>query len=129
MRTLDPAAFSNLPYQRLQEVKICVEPTEDTARRDDAGQMICLFFKIRDVVDIIVQAAEGGLRSLNFDLVESERGKWYEGGMPKRTISQIQDVPTYMPRIRFHYCLVSVLSIASAVSKHGSDTRSSKKVV
>jgi hypothetical protein len=93
--------FPNLPYQRLQEVKICVEPTEDTAGRDDAGQIICLFLKIQDVVDIIVQAAEGGLRNLNFDLVESERGKWYEGGMPKRTISQIQDVPTYIPEFDF----------------------------
>jgi hypothetical protein len=93
--------FSNLPYKRLQQVKICVEATEDTAGRDDAGQIICLHFKMRDVADIIVQAAEGGLRSLNFDLVESERGKWYGGGMPKRTISQIQGVPAYIPEWDF----------------------------
>jgi hypothetical protein len=93
--------FSNLPYKRLQQVKICVEATEDTAGRDDAGQIICLHFKMRDVADIIVQAAEGGLRNLNFDLVESERGEWYERGMPKRTILQIQDVPAYIPEWDF----------------------------
>ncbi len=93
--------FPNLPYKRLQQVKICVEATEDTAGRDDAGQIICLFLKMRDVAEIMVEAAEGGLRNLNFDLVESERGKWYEGGMPKRTILQIQDAPAYIPEWDF----------------------------
>jgi hypothetical protein len=93
--------FSNLPYKRLQQVRISVEAAEDTARRDDAGQIICLFLKIRDVADIILQAAEDGLRNLDFELVESERGKWFEGGMPKRTISQIQDVPAYIPEWDF----------------------------
>ncbi|PMD59271.1 uncharacterized protein K444DRAFT_630880 [Hyaloscypha bicolor E] len=105
--------FANLPYKRLKQVTISIEATQHIPGREDQGQIICLFFKMRDLTEILLEAKKGGLHNIELELLDLGTGKWYEGGWPKTTILLIQDAPSFVPEYDFSIVWLPLYSFAS----------------
>ncbi|KAN0106524.1 hypothetical protein V8E51_009400 [Hyaloscypha variabilis] len=109
----DPRArgFPYLPHKRLREIVINLEATQDGSRTKDRGQIICLFFKTRDVVKMLVEAKRGGMHDALLHFMNTESGEWFKKGFTKKTIARIQDIPTFRPLNDFVVIMLAILPL------------------
>jgi len=94
------SAFLGIPYQKLKAIKIEIE----APRLRDPGQVICLLWKVRDIVELLlaVQNQVGLPRELEVHLVDSKTSKW--SGQHRRYLWKAQyshwrpGLPVTMPQ-------------------------------
>lgn len=97
----DPRArgFANLPHHRLKRVVVGIEAPQCIPRSENRGQMLCLYFKMRDVTKMLIEAKESGLHEVEVVFLDSKNGKWFEEEhqAPRTTIRRIRDIPLFRP--------------------------------
>jgi hypothetical protein len=69
--------YNKLPYSRLRAVRIEVEAPDPF----DPGQLICVWKKVRELVELLGQA--GQLPDLEINLLKSPRASWMGFGRPQ----------------------------------------------
>lgn len=80
LKDLVDGCFRFLPYKRLRGITIEIEAPD----REDPGQLILLWTKVRDLVDLLSQTGE--LLKIDIYLRESD-ASWFIGGKPQKSIT------------------------------------------
>jgi len=76
-----------LPWQNLEGVRIKISAPDPT----DKGQIICLYKKVRGLVDLIEHV--NGIQSLEIYFEDTDEAKWFKQREPQKSITHIYNYP------------------------------------